>query len=302
VFVPHLHSALITAATTLLIGATHLAVAPSAWGTERVVVSTGSLGGAYHQIGERLKTQLILRNERIPQVMTSQGSLDNLARLDDPSSPVNVVISQVDALRSYLETHDEFREEFFVLGDMGKECVLLITSATGGPESVAAFKQDGAGTLAVGGPGSGASVTFQNMASLEPAFHATQPVFVPIMEALLQLEVGGEFTEVTAAMIVQRPRRLSPPLRLVLDKPDAYRFVPVTPADVPNGTLPDGRPVYSFETVAVGGKKNSRHRELQTLCTDALLLGSNTKIDHDLRERLSTLMQEVAEKIAGASE
>ena len=58
-----------------------LAAAPAAFAGERVVISTGLDGGSYYFIGQRLKTELILRNALLPEVQTSQGSLQNLSRL-----------------------------------------------------------------------------------------------------------------------------------------------------------------------------------------------------------------------------
>jgi hypothetical protein len=269
---------------------------------ERVVISTGNEGGSYYYIGQRLKTELILAKEQPPVVMTSQGSIDNLARLDDPDSSVNVVLAQADAVRVYLETHPDFAGELLVLGDMGKECALLVTGAKSDLHSAADLKKDTAGELSIDAPGSGASVTFETMSSLDSAFRATRPVFVPIMEALLQVKVHSEFTKLKTAMLVQRPRRVSPPLRLILKDPDSYRFIPIVATDLPNASLPDGSPIYSFESVAVGPESSRYHQEIETLCTRALLLGSADKLDRELRGRLSKVLLTSGERIAGDDE
>jgi hypothetical protein len=289
-------------APLLLAAAAVLAVAPAAECADRVVISTGNEGGSYHYIGKRLKTELVLRNEPLPEVRTSQGSLDNLARLDDPASDVNVGLTQADALRSYLVEHPDFSSRFFLLGDMGKECAFVITSQQGGIASLADLKQEGAGDFSVDSRVSGAAVTFSTLRALDPAYQAANPVFLPVMEALLQLKLGGEFAQLRGAMLVQRPRRISPPLRAVLDAPETYRFVPITADDVPNATLPDGSPVYTYETVTVGKKERGGRPELETICTRALLLGSRDKLDHELRARLAALMLEAGESIAGSDE
>jgi len=279
-----------------------LATAPAAFAGERVVISAGLDGGGYYFIGQRLKTELILRNEPLPELQTSQGSLQNLSRLADSSSVVNVALAQADALHSYLSRHPDFRDRFFVLGDMGKECVFIVTSREGGLGSAADLKRDRPGRLSVGSPGSGAAVTFAAMVSLDPAFSATERVYVPVMEALLQLKQGREFTDIEAAMLVQRPRRVSPPLRAVLDGVDDYRFLPLKSSDLPNPSLPDGTPVYAFERVTVGDKKATRRQEVETFCTRALLLGSRTKLGHETRDTLSRVMMEKRQEIAGSDE
>jgi hypothetical protein len=185
---------------------------------------------------------------------------------------------------------------------MGKECVFLVTSREGGLGSAADLKRDRPGRLSVGSPGSGAAVTFEAMVSLDPAFSATERVYVPVMEALLQLKEGREFTKIDGAMLVQRPRRVSPPLRAVLDGVDHYRFLPLKSSDLPSTSLPDGTPVYAFERVTVGGKKATRRQEVDTFCTRALLLGSRTKLDHETRDILSRVMMEKRQQIAGSDE
>lgn len=286
----------------LLAAVVALITAPAAFAGERVVISAGLDGGGYYFIGQRLKTELILRNALVPELQTSQGSLQNLSRLADSSGAVNVALAQADALHFYLSHHPDFRDQFFVLGDMGKECVFIVTSREGGLASAADLKRNRPGHLAVGSPGSGAAVTFDAMVAQDPAFSATERVYVPVLEALLQLEQGREFTEIEGAMLVQRPRRLSPPLRAVLDGADQYRLLPLKSSDLPNASLPDGTPVYAFERVTVGGKKATRSQEVETFCTRALLLGSRTKLGHETRDALSRIMLEKRQEIAGSDE
>lgn len=276
-----------------------LTAAPAALAAERVVISTGLEGGSYDLIGQRLKTELILRNEPIPALQTSQGSLQNLSRLADVSSTVNVALAQADAVHSYLSDHPDFREQFFVLGDMGRECAFVVTSREGG---LSGLKEGRPIRIAVGPPGSGAAVTLDAIVALDPALASTERVHVPVMEALLQLKEAQEFSNIDGAMLVQRPRRVSPPLRAVLEGPDDYRFLPLKSSDIPNAFLPSGKPIYTFERVAVGGKKARLRQEVETFCTRAMLLGSRTKFDHETREALSKMMMEMGEEIAGSDE
>ena len=48
-------------------------------------------------------------------------------RLDDAKSPVNVGLTQADALKYYLKDHPEFASKFINLGEIGKECVFIVT-------------------------------------------------------------------------------------------------------------------------------------------------------------------------------
>ena len=266
------------------------------------VMSTGREGGNYYYIGKRLKSAMQLEHDTWVEILTSRGSLENLRRLDDPSSPVGLTLTQADALNRYLQDHPEFADEFIVLGDAGKECVFVVARQVGDFTTAANLKAATGGEISVDDKESGASVTFDYMSELEPGFRAITPVSVDVMEALLQLKVAGEHTKLKAAMIVQRPKARSAPIKTVLENPDTYRFVPITEADVGNAKLPDGSVVYTFERVTVGGRSNQYSLEVDTLCTRALMLGSKEKLDKDLRSHLSALMLESAGKIIGADE
>ena len=60
-----------------------------------IVISTGKSGGGYNTIGENLKA-VLAEQEQTAEVLTSVGSLENLNRLNDPDSPVNVALTQAE--------------------------------------------------------------------------------------------------------------------------------------------------------------------------------------------------------------
>src|SRR5512144_1718512 len=91
-----------------------------------LVISTGKSSGGYNAIGERLKAVMAEQNITA-QVLPSVGSLENLERLDDPAHPVNVGLTQADALKYYLGEHPKFADKLFMLGEIGKECVFIAT-------------------------------------------------------------------------------------------------------------------------------------------------------------------------------
>jgi len=266
------------------------------------VMSTGREGGNYYYIGKRLKSAMLLEHDAWIEILTSRGSMENLRRLDDPASPVGVTLTQADALNRYLQHHPEFASEFIVLGDAGKECVFVVARQSGDLKTAASLKAATGGEISVDDNESGASVTFEYMSELEPGFRAITPVSVDVMEALLQLKVGGERTKLKAAMIVQRPKARSAPIKTLLENPDTYRLVPIKEADVGNAQLPDGSVVYTFERVTVGGTSDLPSLEVDTLCTRGLMLASKEKLDKDLRSQLSELMLESADKIIGSDE
>jgi hypothetical protein len=263
---------------------------------QNVVVSTGHEGGYYYTLGGRLETALRNQHGTYVEVLTSQGSLENLARLDDPSNPANVGLTQADALRRYLDGHEGFADEFLVLADVGKECAFIIAAKNGGIASAADLKAEGKRTLSVGDAQSGAATTYEYMGLLDPRFRNTAVVNVGMMEALLQIKAGGEFATVDAAMLVQRPRITSPPLEAVLDNLDAYRMVPIRSADLENTTLPGGRAVYTFETVKIGfGRDHSV--SFDTICTPGLLIAAKPKLGEKTLNELANVILSSADDI-----
>lgn len=266
-----------------------------------VVIATGAEGGSYFYIGRRLSTELVVTYNQTVKVVTSEGSLDNLSRLEDPESAVNVALAQGDALRAFLQKHPAFANRFTVLGDVGRECAFVVANRERGPATAADLKAEGAGQLSVGDPGSGAALTFETMRSLAPGFAAIQPVHVPLTEALLQVKVGSAYSPLRAAMLVQRPKRISPPVETVLGAPEAFRLVPILATDLPNAKLPDGSDVYTFERVSLGGDRKG-HQEVDTLCTRGLLLGAPDKLSKQARTRLSEILLQSGERIAGSDQ
>ena len=290
------------AAWVLLFGLVLVAGAESGAASSEVVISTGKRGGSYYGIGLRLQTELRLDHEREVFVATSEGSLENLARLDDPQSKVNVALTQADALKRYLGDHPEFAEEYLVLADLGRECVFIVAAREGPIESAADLKKAGGHQISVDAPTSGAAVTWENMTRLEPSFGNTSPVFVDFMEAMLQIKAGGEFSPLKAAMFVQRPRQRSPAAVLAYEHPGDYRFVRIESTDVSGDLLPDGSAVYTFERVTLGGKSRKQPIEVETLCTRGLMLAAKSKLSADLRGLLAKVMLEESGDIVGADE
>lgn len=257
------------------------------------VISSGQLGGNYYQIGSRLQTVLTIEHRRNVLLVKSEGSLENLSRLADPKSLVNVALAQSDALRRYLEEHPGSEDEFMVLADIGKECVFLIARREGGITSVADLKiPDSKGKLSVGSPESGPAVTYEYLSRLEPAFRNTTAVHEDVMEALLQLKLGDEFSDLKGIMLVQRPRTLSPPVEILLDNLDTYRVVPIRSEDLASYS-PGDTPVYTFEEVTAGlGRDHSI--SFETICTKGLMLAAKPKLDGGRRSFLSQVMLQSA--------
>jgi TRAP-type uncharacterized transport system substrate-binding protein len=262
-----------------------------------LVISTGKSGGGYSAIGERLKTVMTEQGVAV-QVLPSVGSLENLERLDDPASPVNLGLTQADALKYYLGQHPKFADKLFMLGEIGDECVFIATGKDSGIASDADLQKKQGNLIAIRDPNSGTAVTYLYMIQLEPQFKNTAVAFVDTMEALLALKAGGSQNKIKAVMFVQRPEARSPEMQVILDDPKDFRFISVTDWDL-NDKLPDGSAVYTFEKVTVQEKKWGFDTKVETICTRGLLIGNKEKLGAGLRDRLAKVMLLSASRVLG---
>jgi hypothetical protein len=269
---------------------------------ETVVISTGREGGSYFYIGERLKSAITL-TETTPRprglVVTSRGSMENLARLDDAASEVNVALTQADALDTYILSHPDFVDRFLVLGKAGPECALLIAARDGPLSSAADLKQDRGMTLSVDDDNSGAAITYARLVQLDSAFENTRPVPVDTMEALLELKGDNPYSKLSGALVIQRPQRASAPVKVLLDNRDTYKLVPIAASDVSAQATPHG---YKFREVEVGGWYTKENPKVQTICTEGLLLASKVKLSKEMRARISSIMLEQGDQIIRSEE
>ncbi|MBL8254002.1 MAG: TAXI family TRAP transporter solute-binding subunit [Candidatus Competibacter sp.] len=262
-----------------------------------IVITTGKSGGGYNTIGERLKN-VLAEQDQPAQVQTSAGSLENLSRLDDPQSPVNIGLSQADALKYYLKDHPSFADKLINLGEIGKECVFIVTGKDSDIHDDSDLQKASGKLIAVQSPNSGVAVTWEYMTVLEPAFKNTAPAFVDGAEALLQMKSSGKASKIQVAMVVQRPMAKSTEMQVVLENSQDFRLVPVKDWDL-NDELPDGSAVYTFENVTVAEKKWGFDTTVDTICTRGLLLANKTKLTAEQRARLSKIMLLAANRVMG---
>lgn len=255
------------------------------------LISAGRTGGNYDFIAGRIQTVLITQLRENAMIAESEGSIENLERLADPANPVNVALAQADALAVYLHEHPDFAGSFSVLSDIGNECVFLVTSRNAGITSAVDLKASAGRAISVVAPASGAALTYRLMSHVDGEYGNTRTVYVDAMEVLAKLKASPDSTEVQGLMLVQRPRIVSPPLEVVFNNFEAYRFVPIRPSDLDSPTLPNGRPVYSFKPVTM------RKQTFDTMCTDGLVLASKTKLSTDQLGTLTTMFVEFSETI-----
>lgn len=242
-----------------------------------VVIASGTKGGYYHAFARSLR--VVLFNEYgIPtDVRTSSGSMKNLALLDDPDSLVNVALAQADALESHLALHPGFADDYVQIGDAGKECAFIVAGRRSGIDGLAALAKATDPSIAIGEAGSGAAITWMNLARLQPELDAVKAVDQGTIEALLALQAGEAARGPTATMMVQRPMAVATPLEIVLRNADELALVPIEQSDLPSDVHGTDSPVYTFEKIVVGLGRNQQ-ASVDTLCTRALVLAARKKL------------------------
>lgn len=250
-----------------------------------VVIASGTKGGYYHAVARGLRVVLYSEHGIATDVLATDGSMENLAALDDADSLVNVALVQADALQSYLASHPDFASEYLQVSDAGKECAFIVTSTGSGIDSLAKLagagaegEGEGERSIAVGESGSGAAVTWANMTRLRGDLAGTKAVSQGVIESLLEMRTprpGG--TGPVAAMMVQRPMAVATPLEIVLQNKADYALVPIREGDLEMPGHESGAPVYTHETVVVGFGRDYQ-ASVETICTRALVLAAKDKL------------------------
>lgn len=245
-----------------------------------IVIASGTRGGYYHAVARGLRA--VLRSEYgIPtDVLTTGGSMENLAALADPDSLVGLALAQADALQSHLAAHPGFTDGYVQVADAGTECAFLVASARSGIRGLDDLAAAGQRQVAVGDPGSGAAVTWANMTRLRPALAATRAVEQGVIEALLEMRAPNPGPGPVLAMMVQRPMAVATPLEIVLQNEADYVLVPIVQGDLGSRHREAGPSGYAYERVVVGlGRKSQT--SIDTLCTRALVLAARAKLSAD---------------------
>lgn len=251
---------------------------------EGIFVSSGKPGGYYDSVASRMRYVLRPEFDQLIDLRSSEGSLENLGRLDDDSSPINIAFTQADALAHYLQAHPAFEKKYVVLAELGRECAFLIAPRKGGITKASDLHVARGQTVAVGDTLSGAAVTYEHLSHLDPRFRNTPAKNTSTIEAMLDLKASTRRLNIAAAMVVQRPLVISAPVEIAMDNRDLYRFVPIREEDV-QGDL-DAKSKYTFETIDLGFGRDYKV-SLETICTQGLILGAKGKFSERMLAKLA---------------
>lgn len=249
--------------------------------------ATASEGRAYWGVGQRLKEVAATKGLNV-EVLATQGSQENMRRLADPNDPVNLILTQADALHAHLRQDPSFGDNTLIMENIGPECVFVIASTLGKIDSEEAWHAANGAKVALPGPESGVAMTHAVMAHFIPELADDEPVYAAPDEAMSRLEGEGDLG-VDLVFAVHRAKFRGDELKSVLAEPGRYRFIPVTDKRL-DVKLPDGRKVYEFLDLPLLRASTNGPQSVETICTRGLLVGSLSKLDPDAKASLQQVL------------
>jgi len=254
-----------------------------------LVVSAGRKDSGYWGVANRLKK--VARESGLQvDVQESIGSLQNLERLEDPANPVNLALTQADALHLYLQQHPSLADNMSVVESIGLECVFFITHADSGVQSVSDLSRNKGFKIAIPGEESGVAATYRDLKANNPAFANTVAVYADPATAMKSLVATGA-ERVDGLMIVLRPKERTPEIQLAINDLGKYRFVNFNDQWI-DAKLPDGQPIFSFLDLPLVRKGMKVERSLPTICTNGLLVTAKGKIKPEPKKALDRIVDE----------
>jgi TRAP-type uncharacterized transport system substrate-binding protein len=250
---------------------------------EGVVLSSGVEGGGYWNAGTRLQTVATEKFHLKIDNRPSTGSVENIEKLLDTNSPVNLAFVQADAAQYYLNLHDEDRRKLDLLENIGQECVFIVTGIDSGIRTDADMQKASDLRVGIDSVSSGMAVTFDYMVSQIPEMSDIQVSYGNTLASVQHLNASD--ATVDAVMMVHRPRERSPEVDYALENADRYRFVELSDERLTQ-ELWNGWPIYRTMSLAMPGSE----KPVKTICVMGLLLANKQKLTLDQRNQLSDLV------------
>jgi TRAP-type uncharacterized transport system substrate-binding protein len=248
-----------------------------------VVLSSGAEGGGYWNAATRLQSVAGKKADLAVEILPSTGSLENLEKLLDENSPVNLAFTQADAAQSYLDQHSGQIEKLELLENLGQECVFIMTGIDSEIRTEKDLQEAKGLRLGISSATSGVAATFNYMVSEIPDMSDISVSYGDTMAALEQLNSPN--ATVDAVMVVHRPRAHSPEVEYALANSDRYRFVELND-ELFLQSMWNGSKIYRTMKLAMP----EPNEPVKTLCMRGILLANKQKLTIDQRNKLSDLM------------
>jgi TRAP-type uncharacterized transport system substrate-binding protein len=229
-----------------------------------ITIASGALGSTYRDTyGPNLGR--LLHGYKVIQAATS-GSGENLELLADDKA--DLIFTQADVYAARLAQDPNRYGQFVVIGRVADECIYVARRTTSDISNLTQLGGDKskAAAVAVGPPGSGASGTWDYLATLVPGLEKVEKRPEGGTLALNQLAVGAY----DAVVWVTDPNNHGHPNFRTVELNDALTLMALSDPSLISA-LPDGTQVYRARLLKPDD--DSRNAPpLNTVCTSALVL------------------------------
>ena len=233
-----------------------------------IIISAGEKDKPFNKMAEKIMVKI---NRTDVKIIPSKGSLENLDNLI--ADKANIGLTFADSYM-YKRASDPRANDLRIVGTVGKGCMYAVAKKDGKVKDSGDLKKDGI-IVDSGKVGAGANTTWSFMGTLDEGFK--KPEVQNIGSDMGLSSVISGMADVTLQMLT--PSTTNNLVIDVLNNSD-LKFVPFNSWAM-NSKLPNGRAIYSKETVIVKEGRIS-DTTLDTICTDTLIVANKDISDADL--------------------
>ena len=240
------------------------------------IISSGPLEKSFTKMADNL-VELIgkdAKGEAKATNLNSNGSVENIDNLISGKAQIGFAFADSYKLKI---TQDPRASKLKVLGVLNKGC-LYVAVKNGGKISDDGDLEKTGVTVDIGPKGAGANTTWEYLGSFDNDFKKPNTI-----------ELGGgdpaslnalEYGNIDATLSMQSPSTKNVFVQDVLANKN-LKFLPITDGDFTD-KLPDGKPIYTKEKILIS-EKGFFNTNLETICTDVLVLGSENLAIEDYK-------------------
>lgn len=240
------------------------------------IISSGPLEKSFTKMADNL-IELIgkdAKGEAKATNLNSNGSVENIDNLISGKAQIGFAFADSYKLKI---TQDPRASKLKVLGVLNKGC-LYVAVKNGGKISDDGDLEKTGVTVDIGPKGAGANTTWEYLGSFDNDFKKPNTI-----------ELGGgdpaslnalEYGNIDATLSMQSPSTKNVFVQDVLANKN-LKFLPITDGDFTD-KLPDGKPIYTKEKILIS-EKGFFNTNLETICTDVLVLGSENLAIEDYK-------------------
>lgn len=240
------------------------------------IISSGPLEKSFTKMADNL-VELIgkdAKGEAKATNLNSNGSVENIDNLISGKAQIGFAFADSYKLKI---TQDPRASKLKVLGVLNKGC-LYVAVKNGGKISDDGDLEKTGVTVDIGPKGAGANTTWEYLGSFDNDFKKPNTI-----------ELGGgdpaslnalEYGNIDATLSMQSPSTKNVFVQDVLANKN-LKFLPITDGDFTD-KLPDGKPIYTKEKILIS-EKGFFNTNLETICTDVLVLGSENLTTEDYK-------------------